>query len=709
MNEIDNVNSEFLIYKKKDYFIYNDLLKTNIENNFNYSFSIGNNNTLIKENIYNDLKNFYEEYYFAENMNLFIFTNDNNINEIKNNLKCFEQIKSKNKINSNNEINKKFSIIKNKNKCYKININNYDTTGTIILFYSLNIKMINIFYFMFLIYLMNKKSYNSLYYVLYSNNLISKLYFNINDFTKDFIIIKLEIKQTYYGTKHEDIILTAIINYLNYLKQSITKEYYNIYINSLKLNYMYQNKDNDIENYIYNINNNIDYMYYTNLTLDKIINYNIIYKEFDKDKFKEMIDYLDIRNSMIILNNYKYSKFKYETKYFNTKFLIEDNNFIIKDIDFKFDISNKFIDKDTEYKINSLNINNNLLLNNKNKIYYNDNIIIYTKTNNILDEKCYIKLEFIINDVYDDIYKYFYFNLFVYIINKNIYNKIENELLYGLEYDLYIKKNRINLEINGYNFNIEKILKFILENLFEFKLNEKEFYKYKQELINEIINQEKYDFEYKLIENLKYILYDKYYLLKNNINKLNDIEFIDDYKIKIREINSLIITKQNINNLKNIISYYFNNYKDKINKEKNYFEFKDIDKIKDKYLINTQIKNYILDYILIVKNINYKDEVIISIIKEILDNYFFNEFRKDKHYGYTCSIEKINFGYKEEIITLNFIINISDDNINKIDIIKKDVKNFINNKIIKIINNLDEKELNKQKESLINIFIFLIL
>lgn len=717
LNEIENVNSEFLLDKNEDHYIYNNILKLNIIKDYNYKFSIGNKETLLNNNIFNNLKNFFEKYYYAENMNLFIFNKDKNIiDEIKFNLKCFEQIKTKNKIIFDNNIFNQSTILNNLNKCYKINENNFDKTGIIILFYSINIKDFNIFYFYFLRELINRNFNNSLFDILKSNNLITDLYFNICDITKYYIIIKLEFKQTYYGTKHEDIILTAFMKYLEYIKQNINENYYNIYKNCYILNNIYDNKNIDIEYYISLINYDIDMTYFTNLNLNKLLNNVIIYNNFNKKEFNELIDKLDIKNSIIILNNYKYSLFKYETKYFNTKFLIEDNNFIIKDnIEYNFDISFNFIDNETNKKINSLDLKQYSILNNTEKLYYNDKIIIYTNPKYILDEKIFIKLEFSLNNVYNDMYNYFYLNLYVNALKNNIDKYINNDLLYGFYYDFLINKNKLYLIINGFNFNIEKILSFILKNIFEYELNENDFYKFKQELINSLINQDKNDYNYKLNKNLKYILFEKYYLLKNYVNKLDNTKFINNYNLKINNIKCLIQTKKNINNLLNIISYCFNKYKynykiydineEFINKEENIFKMKDIDKLNNtKYKIKSDKTNYIIDYVLLIENKNYKYKIITDIIEDILNSYFFEEFRRKKHYGYVCKVEKNNYGYKNEIITLNFIINISEDNIDKLEIIKKEIKEFINEKIINIINNINDKDLNKEKDNIINIY-----
>jgi len=740
LNEIENINSEYLLKKSNNNYIYNNLLQLNIIDDYNYKFSIGNKDTLLYNNICFDLKNFFDNYYYAENMNLFIFNNDINIiDDIKLHLIPFEFIKSSNLSNLSNllinnnldiknnkeEINKEEMIIKDKiiikekNKCYKININNSKKTGTIILFYTINLKLFNFSYFYFLKELINKNSYNSLFNILKSNNLISSLNFNINDIIKDYVIIRVEFKQTHYGTKHEDLIITSFYKYLEFLKQNINENYYNIFKNCYKIKYIYQNKINDVIDYILSINYKLNNSIFINEEIDKLLDCEIIYDKFDKNNFNSLIDELDIKNSMTILNNYKYSNFKYETKYFNTKFLIDDNNFIINnDINFNFKISYYFINNNTINKINSLNLNQNLLLNNKEKFYFNNNnILIYSNPNNILDEKIFIKIEFTLNNVYDNIYNYFYFCLFIFILGDKLKFNLINEYLYGFNFNFNINKNKLYLSINGFNFNINNIFFYILNFIYNYHINNNDFYKYKQDFTTFIINQDKKDFFYKINKHMNFILFDEYFLLKNHIHILNDLKFINHYKLNISNLIFYIHSKYNISNLLSIISF-FNNLNNKNNKnntnntnninnikikDKEIFKFKKFEDIYDKYLIKSNDKdNYIIDNILIIDNINYKKEVIIDMIKEIIDKKFFEEFRRKKHYGYICKVLKNIYGYKNHIITLDFIINVSKDNIQKIDLIKKEVLDFINIKLLDIINLLNLYDLDNYKHSLIN-------
>lgn len=694
--EINNINSEYIKDIDINIFKYYELLKQNYSyaSKFN-KFDIGNKKTLQIPNIKEKLIEFFNKYYNPENMKLIVFDNDE-IDNIYKKIKIFETLISKN----NGFVNNKVLIPKhpfNKNKVIKIvNKNKYSEC---ILFYAIKKEDFNISIFNYISYLICKKSKNGIYTLLHNNNFINNIQINILQNLKEYYIIYIFIDILDNGMNNIDILLSILNQYISKFKDNFNKENYNKYLNCIKLNYLYNDShiynieiENKIQIVMFNnniIGDNLENVLFTN---EKHYNYN----ENILKKYFTILDELSVENSCIVLNSYRNVIINEKVeKYFNIKYEISDNNYLLKNIKFDFKDVYYFNEKFNNYNYEKILIKNKIIeITNQYLIQPNKDIKLFISSSLSIIPKTTVILLFEIPE-YKDIKTFILSQILFIAIKHLLYTELYEFTLCGGKFELKINKNKIYILLEAFNYNIVMLMKIIFEYIVNTKLNETLFKTAK--------NKFKLQLEKKLNENLLFklnmLLFKIFYKYAYEIDALENINNVT--------FNDLIGVKFNINNIKALI--YGNNFNvnqkiyetiihyNKMNmNNNNLWALNEIINNKE-YIFTINNSNNILFNVSVIIKCNkhsddyFKYQIYNYIIRKSLKYKFFDEFRTKRQLGYIVRNEIMTIGDIDLLFIHNFYIQLND--INKID--KIDIDLFFRNI------NLTNEEINKWKDNLI--------
>ena len=659
LNILENIQIKILIYKKKLYKNYADLIKYNIPDDKNFNILLNFNfdkekiieyNTNIlqnfnekydenfklfkEENILNDkyeqflnIELFYKDYFKLLN-NLNILINKQNLLSLslKINLECIYILFVLNDFNEiKNILIRLLNIKQLKNNNWNIiyeyliyllliifNLLEYNSNNLKILLDFINIKYQNINKFDKIIF--NKDNSNIFFnlfcrYINFSNN-EEEFSFSLNNILNFELLKENNKNNNIIYINNQNANLTEIkIKYSNYSDFSI-----NLDKITLLLNELYCNEEN---------NNDIEYI------LDKKdLNINKI-NPFEIDK--ELIIKLNINNKeKITLKNNSYYKLKSFKFYFK-------NNIIGFFDNFKKIIIFNIKQLDLEINSNIINLCNE-----------NDNKNLYYNILNILN----IKLK---NISSNDFFKDKLFKIEIIDLNNNSdFIILKNDISLKID-NILIKNNLIEFPINSlldskiienlkipfyienfdYDTNSNKKLKIII-SLFQ---NNNLIYEYKN--IHEFNSMHLFSMKnkYKLIKNEKLLMQSTFIL---NIELKKIIVFLDNNKIinieKNQTINVVNILSKNLEENEKYINNKFLLFS--INNDNNNENNKNLNKIKYYYP-----KNKILEEIKQILNLPYY--ITINIDNKI-NYYIYEEFYlniKIKKYSNKTSI--INISIKE--------------------------------------------------------------
>jgi insulysin len=656
-----------------------------------HKFCTGNLETLKKDNIYDNLINFYKKWYSSNIMNLVIL-DKNPLNKIEKVIKIFNKIKNNNvivPINKNNPFSKSYDVlIKPVNNIDILNIywpinnihNNY--------FRSLLVFITSIF---------NNKNKNSLYYFLKSNSFITGLnadYISYNQLSYYIFVITFGL--TKKGINNINSIINHTYNYINYLNSIKLDTFKKIFKMKNKingLNFLFKIKEDPID-YVSTISQNMA-IYNKKYFLTG----NIIMRKFDPIIIKYILKTLKNTGTFIKISKKLFNDKKNNIKkeyYYKTEYILNNNYFIPSKEKLKItlDTNNLFI----PYKFN---------INNKNKNNYPTNI----------DKNKFYEVWFKQDNIFNKPFAYFFIKLISPITNKTAKNYVLNELLCRIlnniininlfdaitaGYHININSHfyGLNLLISGYNQYIELLIDKIFDIIINEKISQNNFLieynnlqkYYKNLKFNTPINKCYRFFHQLLVHNI--IHYSDRNTALNNIT-YNDIikykqTFLSNLYIQYLVQGSLINT--NIHKLiKKKINYNPINETPlyKIIKLNNSFTY-------IKHSENINDKNNIVYSIFQFGKMNFKTNMEIEVLHSIINEDFFNQLRTQEQLGY---IVTSNYVYFHNIIFYTFIVQSSEK---YPDFIQNRIDNFLNNfnkKIIKMTNN----EFNKYVNSVIEI------
>ena len=344
-NEINVVNSEYLLSNRTDEFILNNILGELLnENHPIYKhLSVGNNKTLNEksaEDMAKYLRAYFQQAFHPNNLNIALYSNKSIAELEKLVLKYFNY-----EIKVNETIGNKERFEKRK-KLKEERLFNKENGGKLLKFFSkvaYNLNESSIYYNLlsisfginnmaykdgfnpidFLNYLLknSKDSYLSNY--LKDKNYIYMMMPKIYNqfFDTDFGFYNIYIYLTEQGVNNLEEVIKAVFHYLNLIKKSMDEIEKNIFPN-------YQKLKGNMFKYYYDENkkiNNENRRYILNMKKHGMENIfkNDVPDKFDKDFFLNFLnDNINIENAIISLNsNYDISKIKlfdgYSIKYLN--------------------------------------------------------------------------------------------------------------------------------------------------------------------------------------------------------------------------------------------------------------------------------------------------------------------------------------------------------------------------------------------------------
>ena len=576
--EINSINTEYyLMYSKRH---YDTLLNLNNKDKIlENKETCGNKNSLSIKTIKEDLQEFINFYYVVENMELLIFDNDN-LNNIKSKLKCFEQLPNFNKnLNKNsyyNQFNNYSSNIINLNsilehKIYKVNTK---TNNIINLCFSINNKYLNQDIINYLKYLLTRNSLNSFKNYMKKINILLNIIISNYQINYNFSYFVISI---FYGNNFidkENIILSYFYNYINFIKENFNLIDYNDF-KKYTLNKFNINNNLNVQQIIKIFNSN----YYK-------INDNYIFNDFSKNDLINFINSLNINNSLIIIDNFKNTNLNKYIKDKDIKYSIDNNEFKLNNLD--------------NFKNLNLHINiSNININKKKKTYKIEDIKHYNKNNLLIDynkniknkNNCNIKIIFKINDIIKNINSYIYYNIYINILKDILYDYFY-DYNYFLDFNLYINLINENI-ILIINCNNNYILKVLIDcfKILDYKINEELFNKY---LINYFIQSNNLILS-KIINEMF-----EYNFSNEDILKQKDkIKFNKSFKLNINSLKSIILCND-INIINNIKKLLISFCKDKIitNKLNSKYYNYNLNNLKDKYILSNNLKKIFIKKIL---------------------------------------------------------------------------------------------------------------
>lgn len=692
--EKNAVDNEYKLNIQNDYhrmaIIFNEL--TNEEENY-YKFSCGNLETFNIKDIREKILNYFNKYYSANNISIILYhthIDDKIINlleQIKNNDFINTKIPEYIFKNNNMEVIKIQSISKN----YLLNIN-------IPLIVHDNLYLNSPF--LFLIKMITSSHENSFCNILYKLNYINDISFNFScyDNNNNIYILEFIFELNNLGHLHYHEIINLFYNHINFLKnQGFNKQLYHDFRVNFNVNF--------------NLKSNTDQM------LDYICKMNILFG-FNKSNVKHLLFY----NKFIIKyhDNIEkiYMDYLNEIMKCNCKIILSTDLNDIKDykIEKYYDVKYKIINDEKiklskkKYDFNLLKKNNLLTncffyiedecLKNPSLIKLNDSSLWFHYNKNFyINFYIIFTCDHIISSLLNNLYS----SLFILCIIESLKFDL---IIYSnalLNIDIYIKKNKLIINIFGYNNNIEHILD-IIKKIFNIQITQEIFNKclntFSTNLKNKLFNLKSSNindlFESK-INKYSYNLFDKYKnLYKINYNdfinfsthlkyNLNDyIFFINgliDKNYLIKKLNNFT-NKNNKNNQKklNINNFINNTYEE-------YYEFEKVNK-ENKNI--TLAKYYHIGKIFTFENW-IKTFCLLNIFNIICIDKFFSIMRTEKQLGYVAKVAINNSNtYEDPYITHLFVIE--SGNSSKEKLLESYEDFFI--RIKKFLNDLSDEEFN---------------
>jgi insulysin len=737
--EINAINSEHMKNINSDIWYIRQII-VNLANKTSpiNSFSTGNLETLMKENIRDEMINFYNKYYCSENMCITILT-PNNVKDIENKFKkifnnipykkCLTEeivykpnysIKNKEYqiIPSNNGVDlnicyfwdigyeKMFALNKNTSIIIEVIENNHKDNIEKVLINNNLTNNISVFHLsegilMVIVSVINGKNIKN---KIKKINSFMKYYFNnlINyDWDKIFEFYKKKYNFLYhYGSKEnsEDLIIETSRNMLNYDIKN--------YING---NQIILKKDlNKLKKLVKSIkfdNCNIIYIYKDDLGIDNI----------DTEKYYN-VKYGEIKKSLLD------EEIKYDYKYIDNYNIFNIKPKIIKNLD-KY-IEPTLYGKRKWYggvsKFNESIVYGEIILSNHSLYNTIESYIITIISVNIINY-----------------YLHEYFNEYIdigYYIKIKSSNKLSSILLniYGfndkyseffkkcIEYlqNINIEKNIINMYINKYKEDVENSIKInpwnylniLIENSIitnSYKFSEILKYLNNNILVNQIYNRIKSICNFKNLA-LTSVFYGN--IEKDKLPKLNIFDNNFNYKLPIYKkpkiLDNLSIKHPNSNEKNNLVLYSFYGHTfipqkvimlliiSVIMEDKAYYFLRTKEQLG--YLVSSNINKILDDYYLFIKvqsnyNVEYvknKIDLFIDDFKKYLNKINDNELSKIKNTvkklleQNKSNTKELFDKYELEILLRQFMFNKDKILINQLDNVNKhNLIDYFNNLI----------------------------
>jgi len=714
--EINSVDSEY----KKNIGLYQFQIRQalKIMSNDNHpfkNFDIGSNETLHCENIREKLIAFYHQYYVPTNTKLLILSK-RNLDDFNNLTKYFEAIPKTNEDIITRNFGKPFQP----NRQIKIIPNN--KSDTLILFWALpynrnysKFKMLK-----YIFYLLGRETTGTLTNILINNGLIENLsvapYMNFGDY----IIINLEIQLTKYGYSQRDVILDIINNYINTLIQNgLDKDNFKLFGKCTKLNYLFEEQKYSQDKMMEIIENICMF----DATLAESISLNSLICKYNQENielYNQIISEFKLDKSIIVMSSEKCTpEVNQMEKWFQLRYAIDNFPVINKKIyNFEniYDFNTIFIPEKLIVYKNRETFNQPIKLDFPYEMWYNYEDITIPKVN--------IIVEITIPEIYSDIKKFVSMNILLIIIQRHLKAVLYDAKLCHTTYDIQLIRDRLAINMYGFNDKIATMLNTIIEYLLTID-DKNSLFTYGLEIYRNYLENQLRSSPHEALKKIIYeTLYQTNYTYNEQLKTLNYLKSSDVFNINLKNnsnIKCLVngsITKNNCIEIgKTILKMYNSNQSIAYNpivkdNEKSWQirKYQTGDFNVNFHNPNENEKNVVCCVLICSDEMNIQDDifnkyyVLNVLVSKILSDKFFHLLRTKKQLGYivkngynTVGINKVRQYQRYLIQSSEYHVKDLISNINDFFIeMKKHINNitylYLNDYIKSCINKLIERK-----------------
>lgn len=461
--EINAINSEYMKNAPIDIVKVLSVLKDVMDNKDHpyYNFGFGNTKTLLKDDIRNVLKNFYDTYYSANIMNLVVLSNSSIEIMEKKITTMFLKIPNKN-IEIPCQIPKNYFPFNQQKSLQIVPVENVDS-----LYIFFQVPNVDEYYkykpLQYILYLLSHKSKGSIFDVLKKNEYATKVKSRVYESDTSFNLIGVCVRLTKKGIDNYDHVIDCIKTYIDLIKNS---EFNDFVLDEIKI----LNKigfDYSV------IDEKISYVSGLSMNMLKYKTNDIIYGDYvieleNKNKIKNIVNsclkYIDMSKSIIIVSSKKFeSSDNLKEKWFNTEYnYIKLNNNLLSDHiknDLKLPIRNDFIPHDLKLFDNPLNKD-------KFPIKHEDNV--WYKFDNFGVPKVFVDVILYTNKVTESPTNYLLFDMYLTLFAEHNYDKLYYARMCETGYSIIYDINFIGITFFGFNNNIHRIIELFVNSFFTF-------------------------------------------------------------------------------------------------------------------------------------------------------------------------------------------------------------------------------------------------
>lgn len=578
--EVHAVNSEHQKNLLNDSWKFLQILKSSINKNHPFSkFSTGNLETLSKDVklLQDAVRNFYNTFYSASLMTLFVYTN--NIANIE---KSIDEMFSKIPNKPEQYLSLPFILNINENKIEVVDFKSSDNKYRMYIIWE--VPSTNEFDISLdiLKYLFTRKYNGSLYDLLLKLNLIYKLSFEslVNYVNSQIIILKLSL--THEGASNYITIIDIIKSFINYIT-SLNKEIYKLIYDELcilnRIDFINHTKKQSID-YLLELISNINSF---SIDIEKSLIFRLYCQNFTNTYIKILKLLKSMRNFLVIKSQKNFSFDNYDIEpYYNTPYKSQQLTFKESNsYSFQFPSKNRYIPssvvlvKETKpfkhpFDVTSLFVNDSTC---KHKYYIDFN-------NEFLSLNSALYLDIVLPTIfYDDTFtkidKFIAINLYILCIKREFQYILNDIDVAG--YDIYFEflNDKIRINIIGLNENFLRVCIKILEILFTCKSRnvDRSTYNYAYEIFKNDLDNFKFRQPYQKLYDILLSKLSPFYIsieslidylklnkqIYENINRICNLLFSNCW-VKCIFGGNIYLTKKHIAGFINYLNDNLNSY-----------------------------------------------------------------------------------------------------------------------------------------------------
>ena len=708
--ERNAVNSESVKNLLDDNWIFNDIIKKIMINNFSFNhYTCGNLDTLSGPNLDEKVKKFFDEKYSSDIMHLIVHVNDKiNLETLVNDItKTFSEIKKKENITKEH----KYGDLLICNQTLKYIPNTDIDAMTICIQIEKKYKNLIDTPFQLLDWIISSKSDNTIFKILEDKGYITDIDNGKIFKFDDNILYIVKFILTKKGLQNTDEIYKLFFDYINSLKSY--KKIENIYDNLLLL------KQRDFK--LAKSENTIDTLLYTNYILQNDVNpsdiktYLIECPDYDSIKIIDLFQQIKCGKSSVIISSPDFVKYNYifaHDKIYNVKYVIETNIITYqKNIIEKLLQPNKFVSD----QINIINGEDDYPKKIPHHLPQKDFNLVYNFNYSFRTPEVHYYINITIPDLLKDPETYIKAELYLDSIYSDHSGVIDELNKAGYFFAMTLNNDVLLIYLKSDNNNCEKIINSIIKPLFSedyivrgFESVKEKTYKtyksfYKEQPIKKInirIN--------KLLLQTYYTPYDmKKFIKTSTYDECKKIFFNI-----IKNCNTNIVVSGNIKNddaiLYSKLIYNYLHINNNIDLDTNNTKLNKIN-----YPFNPKCKNFnknesntmfTLTYILFsLKKSDpmfYKETAFLNLVDSILDIRYFTKLRTEEQLGYMVHT-KISYLGSDYIKTGSLQFRVQSPVKNSEFLLKRTL-DFIRNDGFEFIRSLNEEKFQEYKDGIIS-------